>query len=41
MSFNTPKGDTSPRNMAERGLRIGYDCMDGWMVGTKVKAEMQ
>lgn len=33
MSFNTPREDTSPRDMAERCLGIGYDCtygVDGW-----------
>lgn len=29
MSFNTPRGDTSPRDMAERCLGIGYECTDG------------
>lgn len=33
MSFNTPRGDTSPRDMAERCLWIGYDCMDGTGMG--------
>lgn len=44
MSFNTPRGDTSPRDMAERCLWIGYDCMgyrDGDWDGRKATAEMQ
>lgn len=47
MPFNTPRGDTSPRDMAERCLGIGYDCMDGlgwdlgWMNGTNPMAETQ
>lgn len=45
MSFNTPRGDTSPRDMAERCLWIGYDCMvllgSGCWDGMKSTAEMQ
>lgn len=38
MSFNTPRGDTSPRDMAEKCLWIGYELygLRGvWLLGVQ------